>query len=367
MKKEKRDSGCSGYQIKFTINVIEPPIWRSVQIPGRYTLGDLHYVIQAIMDWEDAHLHEFAVGKQSYGPSGEVNDQDVFDESEVTLAMLLGSTRKKFTYHYDFGDDWCVIAEVEKRLKLDEELERPVCLAGARRGPCEDSGGPWGYLSNLEALQDPEHPDYADIVEWMGDDWDPEYFNLDEINQRLAMDPQDMVDDGDWEEDDLDEDEQDAFIEQMLNEDPFLEERVMRLHNKIAQAYGIEPGDSMHSFVEKMSADDLKHFAETHLAGDRLEAAHEFGLLALTADDFDEKMEFARKALELDPQNVDGRIVMANDMMLSDNVDGGIAMVREAMSVAEATLGQKFFLQHRGKLGERVEARPYLRTLLSLA
>lgn len=361
MKKEKKDTGYSEYQIKFTIDAIDPPIWRSVRIPGSLTLGDLHYVIQALMDWEDEHLHEFAIGKQIYGPA-DMLDDEVLDEDEVTLAMLLGSTRKKFTYLYDFGDDWRVTAEIEKRLKGAEELQHPVCVAGARRGPSEAGGGPWRYLAALEVLENPEHPEYDEVQEWLGDDWDPEYFNLDELNEVLAELNQTRVP-----FDDMDEDERDALFEQMLDEDPFLEERIMRLHNKIAEVYGIDAGDDMHAFVEKMGPDELKHFAETHLAGNPVEAAHEFGLLALAAEDLDEKTELAEKALELDPQNVDARIVLANNALLNGDEKSSIKQLREAVSVAEARLGKKFFLQYRGSLGERIEARPYLRARQSVA
>ena len=35
---------------------IEPEIWRQVTVPANYTLAGLHFVIQAVMGWEDEHL-----------------------------------------------------------------------------------------------------------------------------------------------------------------------------------------------------------------------------------------------------------------------------------------------------------------------
>jgi hypothetical protein len=46
-------------------------------------------------------------------------------------------------------------------------------------------GGVWGYDGFLEAINDPKHPEHADYIEWIGDDFDSEAFGLDEVNERL--------------------------------------------------------------------------------------------------------------------------------------------------------------------------------------
>ena len=51
--------------------------------------------------------------------------------------------------------------------------------------PPEDVGGIWGYDTFLEAIADPNHAEHAMYVEWIGDDFDPQYFNIDEINAAL--------------------------------------------------------------------------------------------------------------------------------------------------------------------------------------
>jgi len=39
----------------------------------------------------------------------------------------------------------------------------------------------------LEALSDSDNPERNEIIEWLGDDeFDPTYFNLEEINERMA-------------------------------------------------------------------------------------------------------------------------------------------------------------------------------------
>ncbi|MDD5643577.1 MAG: plasmid pRiA4b ORF-3 family protein, partial [Syntrophales bacterium] len=61
-----------------------------------------------------------------------------------------------------------------------------VCLKGRRACPPEDIGGIWGYAEFLEAIGDPKHPDHEGILEWVGGQFDPETFELEEINRKLA-------------------------------------------------------------------------------------------------------------------------------------------------------------------------------------
>jgi len=49
------------YQFKLSMRDITPQIWRRIQVPENYTFLDLHYAIQAAMEWEDYHLHEFEI------------------------------------------------------------------------------------------------------------------------------------------------------------------------------------------------------------------------------------------------------------------------------------------------------------------
>ena len=86
---------------------------------------------------------------------------------------------------YDFGDSWEHELLVEKRLPLEAGKRYPVCLTGKRACPPEDCGGIWGYASLLEAIRDPEHPEHEEMLEWVGGEFDPEAFDLDEVNREL--------------------------------------------------------------------------------------------------------------------------------------------------------------------------------------
>ena len=173
------------YQIKVTLKGIRPPIWRRIQVPCDITLAELHGVLQAVMGWWGYHLHQFTVGQTCYGvPDPDYDFMDVRDESEVRLNQIVGEGGR-FVYEYDFGDGWEHVLQVEKVLPPDAGQQRPVCIKGKRACPPEDVGGIWGYANFLEAIQDPGHPEHEEYLEWVGGEFDPEAFDLDEANEEL--------------------------------------------------------------------------------------------------------------------------------------------------------------------------------------
>ncbi|MFC1980145.1 plasmid pRiA4b ORF-3 family protein, partial [Chloroflexota bacterium] len=63
--------------------------------------------------------------------------------------------------------------------------EEPACIAGARACPPEDCGGPPGYEHLLKALADPKYEDHNELLEWVGQRYDPEKFDLVAVGRAL--------------------------------------------------------------------------------------------------------------------------------------------------------------------------------------
>ena len=99
---------------------------------------------------------------------------------------MLGRARAKAVYTYDFGDSWDHEIVVEKCLVPEPGRAYPACLGGEKHGPPEDCGGLPGFYNLLEAVGDSEHEQHEELLEWLGDDFDPEAFSVDDVNQRLA-------------------------------------------------------------------------------------------------------------------------------------------------------------------------------------
>ena len=62
----------------------------------------------------------------------------------------------------------------------------PRCTADVRNCPPEDCGGPWGYEDLLATIKDPKHPEYESMMEWLGEEFDSEEFEVEEVNGRLG-------------------------------------------------------------------------------------------------------------------------------------------------------------------------------------
>ncbi|MBE9592266.1 MAG: plasmid pRiA4b ORF-3 family protein, partial [Proteobacteria bacterium] len=50
-----------------------------------------------------------------------------------------------------------------------------------RACPPEDCGGIWGYAELLEIINNPEHEEYEEMMEWLGGEFDPEHFDMREV------------------------------------------------------------------------------------------------------------------------------------------------------------------------------------------
>ena len=188
-KKKKQEAEHRIYQLKIGLHGARPPIWRRITVPDHLTLADLHEIIQVAMGWSDSHLHQFQIGGQLFGTKSD--DWDTFavhDEEKYTLHDLAHLIEPYFSYTYDFGDDWHHRITVEKSIPAHEGSNHPVLLKGKRACPPENCGGVWGYGQFLEAYLDPDHPEYEAMRDWAGEDFDPEEFSkeeLDEINEYL--------------------------------------------------------------------------------------------------------------------------------------------------------------------------------------
>ena len=177
-------------RLKVVLADTEPPIWRRVEVPADLTLKELHAVIQAAMGWENAHLYQFHVGRETIagpgmGGGGFLGPRPA-SAGQVRLDDLATHGVKRFTYLYDMGDSWEHQIKIEKMLPSDPLAAYPRLIDGARRCPPEDCGGIPGFYAFLDAINDPKHPDHADRIDWYGGRFDPGSLDIEPIQKHLA-------------------------------------------------------------------------------------------------------------------------------------------------------------------------------------
>jgi hypothetical protein len=171
-------------QMKISLNDIQPEIWRRFIVPSSISLDDLHDIIQFVMGWTNTHLYGFYIKGTEFSP---VDIDDEFEsEAEDTKGKVLNKLNLKekdtIQYIYDYGDNWEHTIKIEKISKERNEIKAPWCIEGARNCPPEDCGSIPGYEDIVTAMKNPESESAKEIVEWLGEPYNPEKFNLDEIN-----------------------------------------------------------------------------------------------------------------------------------------------------------------------------------------
>jgi len=190
MATKRSDTAQDLYQLKITLLGTKPPIWRRLVVPATITMAKLHDVLQTAMGWHDCHMHQFCAGDRLIGKP----DPDDFasgmppveNERTIKLNGVLRNPGAKMIYTYDFGDNWEHAVALEKRLPLLLDINHPICIDGKLACPPDDCGGIPGFYNLLDALADPNHEQHEELCDWIGDEFDPQAFSVDTVNQKLA-------------------------------------------------------------------------------------------------------------------------------------------------------------------------------------
>lgn len=186
--------------LRIKLEYVKPFIIRKVLVRNTISFEKLHHIIQISMGWENYHLYSFKY-KDIY-----IEDRHAeggfFSKPKrahkIKIAEFLNETKDKIKYTYDFGDNWEHQISVSKVLPDDPAIKYPECLMAQRACPPEDCGGTYGYYEILNALasreegideddefEEDDEDEYNDILEWLGDDYNPESVDIKEINKGL--------------------------------------------------------------------------------------------------------------------------------------------------------------------------------------
>lgn len=180
--------------VKIELEGSEPSIWRTMEVPSNICLERFAEVVENAMGWDGYHLHQFIKGNVCYLPPEETEEGDasgfsntLVNSCEITLGELLTRKGAKLKYEYDFGDSWMHTIVLESRQAYKkEETPSVVLLDGANACPPEDCQGIMGYKYLLEELAKPGPKDMDNYEEWLMEDFDPTFFNLEASRNAVA-------------------------------------------------------------------------------------------------------------------------------------------------------------------------------------
>jgi len=175
------------YQVDISLISIEPVIWRQIEVPSDISMADFHKVIQVSMGWSNKYKHRFVKDMTFYAPTEEFlyEDYSFKEYGKLTLKDLLEVVKDKMIYNYDFKDNWAHEVILLKKLEADPNIKYPRIVDGEGNCPPERCGGVDGFYELMDILDNPKHMDYEDTIEWLGEDFDIDFFDLEESNKDL--------------------------------------------------------------------------------------------------------------------------------------------------------------------------------------
>jgi len=177
------------YRIKIILQDTDPAIWRRIETPD-VTLAKLHELIQTAMGWTNSHLHQFEIADVRYTDprlmTGDFDDFGALDYSGIRISDLVSKhgAKLRMGYEYDFGDGWEHAIVLEKVTPSEPGAKYPRCIAGERACPPEDVGGVYGFADYVEAITNPNHSQYRELLEWNGP-FDPAQFDAARATSRM--------------------------------------------------------------------------------------------------------------------------------------------------------------------------------------
>ena len=120
-------------QLKTLLRDVHPAVWRRVRLVDSLSIADLHHVIQALMGWEDDHLHRFRIQGQDYGIPYIGGPIFAEDAASVCLARFAFRPSERFLYEYHFTAGWQIEVRVERATSAAPCASQriPICVRAA--------------------------------------------------------------------------------------------------------------------------------------------------------------------------------------------------------------------------------------------
>lgn len=168
-------------RLRVSLQEVVPEVWRRLEVRADISLAELHDVIQAAMGWHDRHRYGF-------GCAGQVGVLNPLASSAADVRLEeVATISAGLIYTYDPEEGWRHVITIEAIGPAALGTRYPRCVAGAGACPPEDCGGPAGYAQLVRTLAGRITDEKRELLEWLGEPFDPDGFRLAEANARLAV------------------------------------------------------------------------------------------------------------------------------------------------------------------------------------
>jgi pRiA4b ORF-3-like protein len=119
----------------------ESPWKRVIETPETTDLYDLHLIIQKLVKFDNDHLFEFFLGRNSRNRKKVFADEDDFGSEqqaglETKLNQVFPAKRLKLYYLFDFGDSWMfTIKKGRKKKYVEKKVKYPKIIESEGQNP----------------------------------------------------------------------------------------------------------------------------------------------------------------------------------------------------------------------------------------
>ena len=110
---------------------------------------------------------------------------DLINEKRVPLCDVSKAEGESIIYLDRFRRQLAVLRWIWRRSFRGATESKPVCIAGERRCPPEEVGGPSGYRKFLDVIFQPGHEEFEQLRKWAGGAFHAEEFDLVAVNEIL--------------------------------------------------------------------------------------------------------------------------------------------------------------------------------------
>lgn len=147
---------------------------------------------------------------------------------------------------------------------------------------------------------------------------------------------------------------------------PFTMERTMRDMQSMLDGQEFDSLEDANAHLKELTArGGLAEIASAWNQDDPKWKAQELAYEALEADDGEEALMLAARALQLDPNCIDAQRVMVS--AFSNDRPMQIKLMKQVVEDAETNLGPAFFKENAGHFWRTISTRPYMRAVQHLA
>lgn len=173
------------FEFEVSLKDVKPKIWRRFLLPKTATFLHLHDAIQVACGWGNCHLYSFStkerVREEIASTPCATNDYETSPPSNKVKLAQYFEIYSACNYTYDFGDHWDHEVKL-KKIVLDSAKFKRKILDGKRAFPLDDCGGVPGYFDCADLITGVTKGN-KELKEWIGKDWHPEKFDLEEMKK----------------------------------------------------------------------------------------------------------------------------------------------------------------------------------------